>query len=47
MKTIFEEYGGELSHDEIKQMISRLKERKFARLVFSLRYPFSIEENQH
>ena len=46
-KAIFEEYAGELSHDELKQMISRLKERKFAHLIFSLRFPFSIEENQH
>ena len=43
-KAIFEEYAGELSHDELKRMISRLKERKFAHLVFSLRFPFSIEE---
>ena len=43
-KDIFEEYAGELSHDEFKQMISRLKKRKFAHLVFSLRFPFSIEE---
>ena len=46
-KAIFEEYAGGLSHDELKQMISRLKERKFAHLIFSLRFPFSIEENQH
>ena len=46
-KAIFEEYAGELSHDELKQMISRLKERKFAHLVFSLRFPFSIEQKQH
>ena len=46
-KAIFEEYAGELSHDELKQMISRLKERKFAHLIFSLRHPFSIEEKQH
>ena len=44
-KAIFEEYAGELSHDELKRMISRLKERKFAHLIFSLRFPFSIEEN--
>ena len=44
MKAIFKEYAGELPHDEIKQMISRLKERKFAHLIFSLRYSFSIEE---
>ena len=43
-KAIFEEYAGELSHDELKRMISRLKERKFAHLVFSLRFPFPIEE---
>ena len=43
-KAIFEEYGGELSHDELKQRISRLKERKFAHLIFSLRHPFSIEQ---
>ena len=41
-KAIFEEYAGELFH--VKQMISRLKERKFAHLIFSLRFPFSIEE---
>ena len=45
-KAIFEEYAGELSHDEPKQMISRLKQRKFAHLIFSLRYHFSIEEKQ-
>ena len=43
-KAIFEEYAGELSHYELKQMISRMKERKFAHLIFGLRYPFSIEE---
>ena len=43
-KAIFEEYAGELSHVELKQMISRMKERKFAHLIFGLRYPFSIEE---
>ena len=43
-KAIFEEYVGELSHDELKQMILRLKECKFAHLIFSLRFPFSIEE---
>ena len=43
-KAILEEYAGELSLDELKQMISRLKERKFAHLIFSLHFPFSIEE---
>ena len=35
-KAILEEYAGELSQDELKQMISSLKERKFAYLIFSL-----------
>ena len=43
-KTIFEEYAGGLSRDELDQMISRLKARKFAHLIFSLRFPFTIEE---
>ena len=43
-KTIFEEYAGELSDDELKQMVSRLKARKFGHLIFSLRPPYRIEE---
>jgi hypothetical protein len=43
MKTIFEEYAGDLSHDEVKQLIARLKESKFSHLVFFLRHPFAIE----
>ena len=42
-KAIFEEYAGELSQDDLKQLIARLKERKFSHLVFSLRHPFAIE----
>ena len=42
-KAIFEEYAGELSHKELKQMIARLKGRKFTHLIFSLRHPSSIE----
>ena len=44
IKAIFEEYAAELSHDEIEHMITRLKGRKFANLIFSFRHPFSIEE---
>ena len=44
-KAIFEEYAGELSHEELKKMIARLKESKFAHLIFSLRHPFLIEMN--
>jgi len=42
-KAIFEEYAGELPHDELRQMIARLKECKFAHLIFSLRHPFEIQ----
>ena len=43
-KAIFEEYAGKLSVDELKQMVSRLKARKFGHLIFSLRPPYRIEE---
>ena len=43
-KAIFEEYAGELTNAELRQLIARLKERKFAHLIFSLRHPFSIEQ---
>ena len=46
-KAIFEEYAGELSHAKLRQMIARLKERKYAHLIFSLRHPFTIEQMQH
>ena len=42
-KAIFDDYAGELSQDEYKGLISKLKERKFAHLVFSLCYPFEVE----
>ena len=42
-KAIFEEYAGELSHEELKKMIARLKERRFAHLIFTLRHPFEIK----
>ena len=43
-KAIFEEYVGELSHDELKQMITSLKKRHFGHIIFSLRKPYSIEQ---
>ena len=43
-KAIFEEYAGELTHADFSQMIARLKQRKYAHLIFSLRHPFRIEE---
>ena len=42
-KAIFEDYAGEITHDEYKELIAWLKERKFSHLVFSLRYPYGIE----
>ena len=42
-KAIFDDYTGELSQDEYKGLISKLKEQKFAHLVFSLRYPLRVE----
>ena len=44
MKAIFKECACELSRDEVKQMISRLKKRKFGHLIFGLCFPFSIKE---
>jgi len=44
-KTIFEEYAGELLQNEFRQMIARLKERKFAHLIFSLRHPFELTQH--
>ena len=45
IKTIFEEYSGDLSHIEIKALVAGLKERRFSYLVFSLRYPYKIKLN--
>jgi len=43
-KAIFEEYAGRLLQDDLKQLIVRLKERKFSHFVFSLRYPYKIQD---
>jgi len=42
-KAIFDDYDGELSQDEYKGLISKLKERKFSYLVFSLHHPFGVQ----
>ena len=42
-KAIFDDYAGELSQDEYKGLISKLKERKFVYLVLSLRHPYEVE----
>ena len=45
IKTIFEEYGGDLSHGETKALVVELKKRKFSYLVFSLRFPYEIKHH--
>ena len=42
-KAIFDDYAGELSLDEYKGLVSKLKERKFSYLVFSLRHPYEVK----
>jgi len=42
-KAIFDDYTGELSQDEYKGLVSKLKERKFSYLVFSLRHPYGVK----
>ena len=42
-KEIFDNYADELSWDEYKGLISKLKERKFSYLVFSIRHPFGVK----
>ena len=42
-KALFDDYAGDLSHDEYKGLVSKLKERKFSYLVFSLRHPFGLK----
>jgi len=42
-KAIFDDYAGELSQDEYKGLVSKLKERKFSYLVFALRHPYGVK----
>ena len=41
-KAILEDYAGEMSHEEYKQWLCKLKEHKYSFMVFSLRHPFKI-----
>jgi len=43
MKAIFDDYADELSPDEYRGLISKLKERKFSYLVFALRHPYGVK----
>ena len=42
-KAFFDDYAGELSLDEYKGLVSKLKERKYSYLVFSLRHPYGVK----
>jgi len=42
-KAIFDDYAGELSLDEYKGLVSKLKERKFSYLVFALRHLYGVK----
>ena len=42
-KAIFDDYAGELSMEENKKLIWKLKEQKFSHFVFSLRHPYGVE----
>ena len=42
MKAIFKDYVGEMSHEQYKQGIHKLKEHKYSFMVFSLRHPFKM-----
>ena len=42
-KAIFDDYAGELSQDEYKGLVSKLKERKFSYLMFALRHPYGVK----
>ena len=42
-KAIFEDYAGEITHDEYKELIAWQKSNTFSHLVFSLHYPCGIE----
>ena len=45
MKTVFEEFAGDLTKDEKRGLLKELREVKFSHLDFSLRHPFVISLN--
>ena len=42
MKTVFEEFAGDVTKDEKRRLMKELKEVKFSHLDFSLRHPFGL-----
>ena len=47
MKSVFEDFAGELSVEEYKALIARPKARNYAHLVFSLREPNHRQRPRH
>ena len=43
MQSFFEDFVGELTPEEYKALIARLKKQKYSYLVISLRHPFGVE----
>lgn len=43
MKSIFEDFAGDLYEEEYKDLIAWLKKRKYSYLIFSLQHPFEIK----
>ena len=46
MKVIFENYAGNLTNEEKKNFLKKLKEVKYSHLDFSLRHPFKIKMHE-
>ena len=42
-KANFDDYAGELSLDEYKGLVLKLKEQEFSYLVFSFRHPYGVK----
>jgi hypothetical protein len=42
MKAVYEEFGGDLSWDEMRALVKNLKNRKFSHLVFSVIEPHGV-----
>ena len=43
MKIIFRDYAAELIKDEQKELITKLKSKKYSHLIFTCCYPYCID----
>ena len=43
MKIISRDYAAELMKDEQKELITKLKSKKYSHLIFTCRYPYCID----